>query len=100
MLDQEKGLNPYSPTDLSPHTDSKAMTDTVLLHGGQIWGGTGGPAFPADVLLQGSRIAAVGRDLSRDSTATQCIDVSRHTVIPSCLRVSRDSLLEKQIATQ
>ena len=58
------------------------MTDTVLLHGGQVWDGSGGAAFPADVLLQGNRIAAVRPKLSRDSTATQRIDVSGHTVIP------------------
>ncbi len=46
------------------------MTDTVLLHGGQVWDGSGGAAFAADVLLQGNRIAAVRPNLSRDSTAT------------------------------
>ena len=35
------------------------MTDTVLLHGGHVWDGTGQPAFPADVLLRGNRIATV-----------------------------------------
>ena len=58
------------------------MTNTVLLHGGQVWAGAGGAAFPADVLLQGNRIAAVRPKLSRDSTATQRIDVSGHTIIP------------------
>ena len=58
------------------------MTDTMLLHGGQVWDGSGGAAFAADVLLQGNRIAAVRPKLSRDSTATQRIDVSGHTVMP------------------
>ena len=58
------------------------MTNTVLLHGGQVWDGSGGAAFPADVLLEGNRIAAMRPKLSRDSTATQRIDVSGHTVMP------------------
>ena len=58
------------------------MTNTVLLHSGQVWDGSGGAAFPADVLLEGNRIAAMRPKLSRDSAATQRIDVSGHTIIP------------------
>ena len=58
------------------------MTNTVLLHGGQVWDGSGGAAFPADVLLEGNRIAAMRPKLSRDSTATRRIDVSGHTIVP------------------
>jgi len=58
------------------------MAHTMLLHGGQVWDGTGSGAFPADVLLQGDRIAAVRPNLSSDSTATRRIDVSGHTMLP------------------
>src|SRR4051812_47657464 len=58
------------------------MTETVLLHGGHVWDGTGRAAFAADVLLRGNRIAAVRPKLADDSIAARRIDVSRHTVIP------------------
>ena len=58
------------------------MTDTVLLHGGQVWDGSGQPAFAADVLLRGNRIAAVRPKLAQDSIASRRIDISGHTVIP------------------
>ena len=58
------------------------MTDTVLLHGGQVWDGTGRPAFPADVLVRGTRIGAVRPQLARDSIAAQRIDIAGHTIIP------------------
>ena len=32
--------------------------DAVLLQGGNVWDGSGRPAFPADVLVRGDRIAA------------------------------------------
>src|SRR5512145_1927043 len=59
-----------------------AMSDTVLLHGGMVWDGSGRPAYAADVLVQGNRIARVGPRLARDSGAAERIDVSGHTVIP------------------
>lgn len=58
------------------------MTDSVLLHGGQVWDGTGRPAFAADVLLRGNRIGAVRPHLAQESIAAQRIDVSGHTIIP------------------
>ena len=58
------------------------MTDTVLLHGGHVWDGTGQPAFAADVLLRGNRIATVRPKLAQDPIAARRIDVSGHTVIP------------------
>jgi len=58
------------------------MMDTILLHGGRVWDGSGRAAFAADVLVQGSRIAEVGPKLSRDAAAAARIDVSGHTVIP------------------
>ena len=58
------------------------MSDTVLLHGGRVWDGSGRPAFPADVLIRADRIAQVGPGLSQAAGAAARIDVSGHTVIP------------------
>jgi imidazolonepropionase-like amidohydrolase len=58
------------------------MSDTVLLHGGKVWDGSGRPAFPADVLIRANRIAQVGAGLSQAAGAAARIDVSGHTVIP------------------
>jgi imidazolonepropionase-like amidohydrolase len=61
------------------------MSDTVLLQGGKVWDGSGRPAFPADVLVQGDRIAQLGAKLARDAAAAARIDVSGHTVIPGLI---------------
>jgi len=58
------------------------MSDSVLLHGGKVWDGTGSPAFAADVLLRGNRIAAVKPGLARDASGARAIDIAGHTVIP------------------
>jgi len=58
------------------------MSDSVLLHGGNVWDGTGSPAFAADVLLRGNRIAAVKPGLARDASGARAIDIAGHTVIP------------------
>ena len=58
------------------------MNETVLLHGGSVWDGTGRPAFAADVLLQGNRIAAVRPKLAKESAADTRIAITGHTVIP------------------
>jgi len=56
--------------------------DTVLFEGGCVWDGTGAPAFPADVLIAGNRVAALlPRPGSRRQPARR-IDVSGCTVIP------------------
>jgi imidazolonepropionase-like amidohydrolase len=56
--------------------------DTVLLHGGAVWDGSGQPAFAADVLIRGNRIAEVWRQTPAGVQAAQRIDVSGHTIIP------------------
>ena len=61
------------------------MSDMLLLEGGRVWDGTGRPAFPADVLVQGQRIAQVAPKLARDASAAVRIDVSGHTVIPGLI---------------
>ena len=58
------------------------MLETVLLHGGTVWDGSGRPAYPADVLIRANRIARVGPGLSQDAGAAARIDVSGHTVVP------------------
>jgi imidazolonepropionase-like amidohydrolase len=55
--------------------------ETVLLHGGAVWDGSGAPAFAADVLVSGNRIAEV-LPPSRHVHAKRQIDVTGHTVIP------------------
>ncbi len=61
------------------------MSDSVLLHGGNVWDGTGSPAFAADVLLRGNRIAAVKPGLARDASGARAIDIAGHTVIPGLI---------------
>jgi N-acyl-D-aspartate/D-glutamate deacylase len=55
-----------------------AMFDTVI-RGGTIVDGTGGPAFTADVAIEGDRIAAVGGDLGQ---ARREIDATGRIVTP------------------
>lgn len=50
----------------------------VLLHGGQVFDGTGSPAAPADVVLQGTHIAQVGTGLDGD----RGVDVTGRTIYP------------------
>jgi imidazolonepropionase-like amidohydrolase len=56
--------------------------ETVLLHGGTVWNGSGKPAFPADVLIAGNQIADVLPPASQRAETSRRIDVSGHTVIP------------------
>ena len=56
--------------------------EDVLLYGGAVWDGSGQPAVPADVLVQGNRIAEVWRRAPPGLHPGARIDVSGHTVIP------------------
>lgn len=56
--------------------------DAVLLQGGSVWDGSGRPAFAADVLVHGDRIARVCPPPLRDAGAARKVDVSGHTLIP------------------
>jgi len=58
------------------------MTETILLENGTVWDGSGRPAFAADVLVRGNRIAQVRPKLAQDGIAAKRIDVSGHTIIP------------------
>src|SRR5512144_63487 len=58
------------------------MSHSMLLHGGQVWDGSGKAAFRADVLIEGHRIAAVAPKLAHQSADAQRIDITGHTVIP------------------
>ena len=56
--------------------------ESVLLRGGKVWDGRGKPAFPADVLVSGNRIAEVRPQGPRSQDGTRQIDIPGHTVIP------------------
>jgi imidazolonepropionase-like amidohydrolase len=56
--------------------------ETVLLHGGKVWDGSGKLAFPADVLVGGNRIVEVRPHAPPGFQAARRIDISQHTVIP------------------
>jgi len=56
--------------------------DSMLLQGGNIWDGSGKPAFPADVLIAGSRIAELLPRARGRARAARRIDVTGHTIIP------------------
>ena len=60
-------------------------TFSVLITGGTIVDGTGGPAYRADVGLQGDAIAAIG-DLG-SASATTTVDASGLTVTPGFIDV-------------
>jgi imidazolonepropionase-like amidohydrolase len=50
----------------------------ILLHGGQVFDGTGAPPAPADVVVCGAQIVDVGTGLDGDVG----VDVTGHTVLP------------------
>ena len=54
----------------------------VLLQGGRVWDGSGKPAFAADILIAGNRIAEVRPLGASGSTAAFRLDIPGHTVIP------------------
>ena len=56
--------------------------ESVLLQGGAVWDGSGRPAFPADVLVQGNRIAEIWPRAPRGLHADARFDIPGHTVIP------------------
>lgn len=56
------------------------MAWSLLVRGGAVVDGSGAPARPADVAVDGDRIAAVGPDLRGD--AARVIDASGHVVAP------------------
>lgn len=56
------------------------MAWSLLLRGGMVIDGTGGPARPADVAVDGDRIARIGPHLTGE--AARVIDVSGHVVAP------------------
>jgi len=59
------------------------MADRTLIAGGQVFDGTGDEAVAADVLIDGNRIAAVGRAIPAAQRAGAAVlDASGLTVIP------------------
>jgi N-acyl-D-amino-acid deacylase len=64
----------------APAASLTAQDFDLLIRGGQVLDGTGNPAFPADVAINGDRIAAVGRLAS--ATARRVIDARGLLVSP------------------
>lgn len=56
------------------------MAWSLLLRGGSVVDGTGAPARPGNVAIEGDRIAAIGPSLTGE--ATRVVDVSGHVVAP------------------
>lgn len=56
--------------------------ESVLLHGGSVWDGSGRPAFSGDVLVQGNRIAGIWPRAPGELRDVLRIDVAGHTVLP------------------
>lgn len=56
--------------------------ESVLFKGGIIWDGSGKPAFPADVLVVGNRIAEIWPQAPSGLETARQMDVSGHTIIP------------------
>ena len=54
----------------------------VLLQGGRVWDGSGKPAFAADILIAGNRIAEVRPLGASAPIAAIRVDIPGHTVIP------------------
>lgn len=62
-----------------------AQTYDILIRGGQVLDGTGGPARRADVAIRGDKIAAIG-DL-RNAKAAKVIDATGKYVVPGAIDV-------------
>ena len=56
--------------------------EQILLRGGNVWDGSGKPAFAADVLITGNRIAEVRPHGSPGPECGTSIDIPGHTIIP------------------
>jgi len=68
------------------------VTFDVLIRGGSVVDGTGRPAFPADVAVQGERIAAIGNPGELASaTATVTIDAAGRLVTPGFIDIHTHS---------
>ncbi len=61
------------------------MGGSVLaITGGRVWDGSGAPAVEATLLIEGGRIAAVGRDLPIPADAER-IDATGRSVMPGLI---------------
>jgi len=55
----------------------------ILFRGASVWDGSGAPAFPADVLVEGSRIKSIGRASERLATdGAVVIEARGRTLMP------------------
>ncbi|MDP9100627.1 MAG: amidohydrolase family protein [Actinomycetota bacterium] len=63
------------------------MPDTVVLTGGTVFDGSGGPRRPADVAVQGDRIVAVAEQLGEPTPADVTLDVTGLAICPGFINV-------------
>jgi len=75
--------------------DPAADTDLLLL-GGSVVDGTGGPAVAADVAVSGSRITFVGDAAAAGVTASDTIDVAGLTVVPGFIDMHSHAELDSE----
>ena len=68
-----------------PRSGPRPMAFDVIIRGGEVYDGTGGPPLHADVGITGDRIAAVG-DL-KGATATTTIDAKGLSVAPGFINM-------------
>ncbi|MCH5372799.1 MAG: D-aminoacylase, partial [Planctomycetes bacterium] len=76
-----------------PDAESPAAFDVIIING-EIYDGSGGDPYVADVAISGDRIVAVGRDLG---SAEETIDASGLAVAPGFINMlswATDSLIE------
>ncbi|HZS44729.1 MAG TPA: D-aminoacylase [Blastocatellia bacterium] len=68
------------------------MAERILLRGGEVIDGSGSPAFKADLLIEGDRIADVGLNISNESS--RAIDCSGKTITPGFIDMHSHSDLK------
>jgi N-acyl-D-amino-acid deacylase len=79
----------------TPKDGSATSAYDLILRGGTVYDGSGGPPYPADVGIRGDRVAAIG-DLSEASTS-ESLDVTGLAVAPGFINMmswANESLIE------
>ena len=63
--------------------------DDLIIRGGEIIDGTGGPAYSGDVAVQGGRIVAIGDSSGRE--ARRIIDATGQVIAPGFIDIHTHS---------
>ena len=63
------------------------MSTTLIIRGGTVHDGTGGPGRAADVVIENDRIVAIGPDLARDDQDAEVLDATGLAVAPGFVNV-------------